>query len=51
VLRRHPQVWVISDDIYEYITYDDVKFTSLLNVAPDLKDRFLVVNSPSRPTA
>ena len=48
VLRRHPQVWVISDDIYEYITYDDVKFTSLLNVAPDLKDRFVVVNGPSK---
>lgn len=48
VLRRHPQVWVISDDIYEYITYDDIRFTSLLNVAPDLKDRFLVVNGPSK---
>ena len=48
VLRRHPHVWVISDDIYEFITYDDVKFTSLLNVAPDLADRFLVVNGPSK---
>jgi aspartate aminotransferase len=48
VLRRHPHVWVISDDIYEFITYDDVKFTSLLNVAPDLKGRFLVVNGPSK---
>lgn len=48
VLRRHPQVWVISDDIYEYITYDEIKFTSLLNVAPDLKDRFLIVNGPSK---
>lgn len=48
VLRRHPHVWVISDDIYEFITYDDVKFTSLLNVAPDLADRFLIVNGPSK---
>jgi aspartate aminotransferase len=48
VLRRHPHVWIISDDIYEFITFDDVKFTSLLNVAPDLKDRFLVVNGPSK---
>lgn len=48
VLRRHTQVWVISDDIYEYITYDNVRFTSLLNVAPDLKDRFLIVNGPSK---
>jgi aspartate aminotransferase len=48
VLRCHPQVWIISDDIYEHITYDEVKFTSLLNVAPDLKDRLLVVNGPSK---
>jgi aspartate aminotransferase len=48
VLRRHPQVWIISDDIYEHITFDDVKFTSLLNVAPDLRDRFLIVNGPSK---
>jgi aspartate aminotransferase len=48
VLRRHPHVWVISDDIYEFITYDDVKFTSLLNIAPDLADRFLIVNGPSK---
>lgn len=48
VLRRHPQVWVISDDIYEFIVFDGIKFTNLLNVAPDLKDRFLLVNGPSK---
>jgi len=48
VLRRHPQVWILSDDIYEFLVYDGVKFVSLLNVAPDLKDRFLVVNGLSK---
>ena len=48
VLRRHPQVWILSDDIYEYLVYDGIQFLSLLNVAPDLKDRFLVVNGLSK---
>lgn len=48
VLRRHPHVWVLSDDIYEFITYEGIKFTNLLNVAPDLADRVLIVNGPSK---
>jgi len=48
VLRRHPQVWILSDDIYEFLVYDGIKFLSLLNIAPDLKDRFLVVNGVSK---
>ncbi|OPY87554.1 MAG: Aspartate aminotransferase [Syntrophaceae bacterium PtaU1.Bin231] len=48
VLRRHPQVWILSDDIYEFLVYDGIRFVSLLNVAPDLKDRFLVVNGLSK---
>lgn len=48
VLRRHPQVWVLSDDIYEHLIYDDLPFVSILEVAPDLKDRTLVVNGFSK---
>lgn len=48
VLRRHPHVRLLSDDIYEYLTYDDVDFTSILEVAPDLKDRVLIVNGVSK---
>lgn len=48
VLRRHPHVWILSDDIYEFLVYDGLKFLSLLNVAPDLKARFLVVNGLSK---
>lgn len=48
VLRRHPQVWILTDDIYEYMVYDDVTFYTLPQVAPDLKDRTLVVNGVSK---
>ncbi len=48
VLRNHPHVNVITDDIYEYITYDDFKFFTLAQVAPDLKDRILTVNGVSK---
>jgi len=48
VLRRHPQVWVLSDDIYEHLIYDGREFRSILNVAPDLTDRTLVVNGFSK---
>ncbi len=48
VLRRHPNIWILSDDIYEFLVYDGAKFVSILNVAPDLKDRCLVVNGLSK---
>lgn len=48
VLRKYPQVHVLSDDIYEYIVYDDASFSTLAQVAPDLKDRILTVNGVSK---
>lgn len=36
VLKRHPQVFVISDDIYEYLAYDGWAFTTLAAVVPEL---------------
>lgn len=48
VLRRHPQVHVLSDDIYEHLVYDDFQFTTLVQVAPDLKERVLTVNGVSK---
>lgn len=47
VLRKYPQVVVISDEIYEYIVFEG-KHVSILNVAPDLKDRTVVVNGFSK---
>lgn len=48
VLRRHPQVWVLSDDIYEKLIYTGSPFVNILNIAPDLKDRTLIVNGVSK---
>ncbi|WP_419905212.1 pyridoxal phosphate-dependent aminotransferase [Kiloniella sp.] len=48
VLRKHANVWVLSDDIYEKLVYEDVEFTTLTQVAPDLRDRILTVNGVSK---
>ena len=48
VIRNHPRVNVITDDIYEYILYDEFKFFTLAQVAPDLIDRILTVNGVSK---
>ena len=48
VLREHKSVNVMTDDIYEYIVYDDFKFFTLAQVAPDLKERILTVNGVSK---
>ncbi|SNS61611.1 aspartate aminotransferase [Sphingomonas laterariae] len=48
VLRRHPHVWVMADDMYEHIVYDDFHFTTIAQVAPDLYDRTLTVNGCSK---
>ena len=47
VLRKYPDVMVLSDEIYEYIVFDD-EHVSILNAAPDLKDRVLLVNGFSK---
>ena len=44
VLRQHPHVAVVSDEIYEYILYDQNRHVSLGAVAPDLAERTFVVN-------
>ncbi len=48
VLRRHPQVWVLTDDMYEHLIYGDFDFVTLAQVAPDLADRTLTVNGVSK---
>ncbi len=48
VIREHPQLAVISDDLYEHIVFDDTKFATLASVAPDLRDRILTVNGVSK---
>jgi aspartate aminotransferase len=48
VLVRHPQVLVMTDDIYEHIRFDGQRTPHLLNVAPELRDRTLAINGVSK---
>lgn len=48
VLLRHPQVWILSDDIYEHLTFDGFEFCTPAQVEPRLKDRVLTMNGVSK---
>ena len=48
VLVRHPHVWVLSDDIYEKVVYNDFVFTTPAQVEPSLYERTLTVNGVSK---
>ena len=48
VLRRHPQVYIATDDMYEHILWTGEKFYNILNVCPDLYDRTIVLNGVSK---
>jgi aspartate aminotransferase len=48
VLLRHPDVYIMSDDMYEHIVYDDFKFCTPAEVEPDLYDRTFTVNGVSK---
>ncbi|BBP04740.1 aminotransferase [Sulfuriferula plumbiphila] len=48
VLRRHPQVIVATDDMYEHILLQDAPFVNILNACPDLYPRTMVLNGVSK---
>ena len=48
VLMRHDHVWVMPDDIYEHIVYDDFEFTTPAQVEPGLIGRTLTLNGMSK---
>jgi aspartate aminotransferase len=48
VILKHPQVWVLTDDIYEHIIYDGFTFSTVAEVEPRLKSRTLTVNGVSK---
>jgi aspartate aminotransferase len=48
VLLRHPHVWIMSDDMYEHLVYDDFKFCTPAEVEPQLYARTLTVNGVSK---
>ena len=48
VLMRHPHVWVMSDDMYEHLVFDDFRFCTPAEVEPGLYDRTLTCNGVSK---
>ncbi len=48
VLKKHPNVYVLTDDIYEYLVYDGFEFSTMADVVPELYDRTLTLNGVSK---
>jgi aspartate aminotransferase len=48
VLLKHPHVWVLTDDMYEHVLYDDREFATIAQVEPRLYERTLTVNGVSK---
>ncbi len=48
VLMKHPHVWVLTDDMYEHLVYDDFQFVTPVQVEPGLYDRTLTMNGVSK---
>ena len=48
VLMRHPHVWVMSDDMYEHLVFDDFEFCTPAEIEPGLYDRTLTCNGVSK---
>ncbi|HZD90160.1 MAG TPA: aminotransferase class I/II-fold pyridoxal phosphate-dependent enzyme, partial [Pseudolabrys sp.] len=48
VLLRHEHVWIMADDMYEHLVYDDFKFFTPAQVEPALYERTLTINGVSK---
>jgi aspartate aminotransferase len=48
VLLKHPQAWVLTDDMYEHLVYDGFRFFTLAQVEPALYERTLTMNGVSK---
>jgi len=48
VIRKHPNILVATDDMYEHIALTDAKFVNILNACPDLYPRTMVLNGVSK---
>ncbi|OLP50704.1 pyridoxal phosphate-dependent aminotransferase [Allorhizobium taibaishanense] len=48
VMLRHPDVFILTDDIYEHLVYDDFEFCTIAEVEPRLHDRVLTMNGVSK---
>ena len=48
VLLKHPQVWILTDDMYEHLVYGGFKFSTVAEIEPKLYDRTLTMNGVSK---
>ncbi len=48
VLKQNPEILIVTDDIYEHILYDGLKFNNLITLFPEFKDRAFIVNGVSK---
>jgi aspartate aminotransferase len=48
VMRRHPHVWILSDDMYEHLVFDGFRLETFAQVAPDLRQRTLTLSGVSK---
>ncbi|GLR68357.1 aminotransferase [Acidocella aquatica] len=48
VLRRNPEIWILSDDIYEHLLFDHFNYATLAAIAPDLADRTVTMTGVSK---
>ena len=48
VLLKHPHVWILTDDMYEHLVFDDFEFSTIAQVEPALYDRTLTMNGVSK---
>jgi aspartate aminotransferase len=48
VMLRHPDVWILTDDMYEHLLFDDFEFWTIAQVEPALYDRTLTMNGVSK---
>lgn len=48
VLLQHPQVMIMTDDIYEHVLFGDAEFVNIVNATPELRERCVVVNGMSK---
>jgi aspartate aminotransferase len=48
VLRKHPDILIATDDMYEHIVFGGQKFVNILNACPDLSERTIVMNGVSK---
>ncbi|HTN42048.1 MAG TPA: pyridoxal phosphate-dependent aminotransferase, partial [Asticcacaulis sp.] len=47
VLKRHQQVWILTDDMYEHLLFDGMEYATIAQVVPELYDRTLTMNGVS----